>query len=195
MSKSSLEKIVEKGVKFLSEIFPFKTYLYFPLLSASFVWAVRRVKDWKKEIFSWEIWLDPERIVEKPEEYILNFFERNDALSKVFEDEIEKKDLEALREAYLKLSPLLELEDPFLCSLFHKELEEGNFRKIIEEFESKVSCARKDIEAFDGKSNLLDGLKDVASEMVSLGLDLISRDEVQDVIAHLIKKNKKGGNE
>jgi hypothetical protein len=156
---------------------------------------VRRAKDWKKEIFSWEVWLDPGRIVEKPEEYILNFFERNAALSKVFEDEIEKKDLETLREAYLKLSPLLELEDPFLCSLFHKELEEGSFRKISEEFESKVSCARKDIEAIDGKSNLFDGLKAVASEMVSLGLDVISRKEVQDVIARLIKKNKKGEDE
>ena len=195
MSKSSPEKIIEKGVKFLSEIFPSKTYLYFPLLSASLTWAVRRVKDWKKKIFSWKVWLDPGRIVEKPDEYVLNFFEQNPALSTVFEDEIEKKDLKTLREAYLKLSPLLELDDPFLCSLFHEELEENKYRKIVEEFDSKVSCAQKDIETFEEKPDFLDGLKTITGEMVSLGIDLISRDEMHAILTRLIKKNKKGGND
>jgi len=75
MGKSSLEKVVEKGIGFLSKIFPLKTYLYFPLLYASFIWAIKRVKEWKEEIFSWKVWLDPDRIEMKPDEFILNFFE------------------------------------------------------------------------------------------------------------------------
>ena len=193
MVKTPLEKIVEKGISFLSKIFPLKSYLHFPLLSAAVFWGIRRATAWKKEILSWQVYLDPERIEMKPDEYVLSFFRKHPALNKIYEDEMRKKDLETLREAFNRLYPILGLEDPFLSALFYEELESRDFRKIVKEFEEKVSRAEKDIEAFKGKSRLFEGLKTIAEEAASLSVELMSKDDVQEVVANTIKKRTKEG--
>jgi len=193
MKKTTLEKIVEKGISFLSKIFPIKSYLYFPLLSAAIFWGIRRATEWKKEIFSWQVYLDPERIVVKSPKYVLDFFENRAALKKNYEAEIKSNDKDTLREAFNRLYPILGLEDPFLSALFYEELKSRDFRKIVEEFEEKVNRAKDDIEAFEGKSRLLEGLKTVAEEAASLSVELMSKDEVQEVVANTIKKWKNKG--
>ncbi len=194
MKKTPLEKIVEKGISFLSKIFPLKSYLHFPLLSAALIWGIRRATAWKTEILSWRVYLDPERIEMKPDEYVLSFFKNHSSLNKIYETEIMSNDMKALREAFNRLYPILGLEDPFLFALFYEELESKEFRKIVEEFEEKVSRAGKDIEAFGGKSRLLEGLKTVAEEAASLSIELMSEDKVQEVVANTIKKWAKEGN-
>jgi hypothetical protein len=182
MKITPLEKIVEKGISFLSKIFPLKSYLHFPLLSAALIWGIRRATEWKKEILSWQVYLDPERIGVKPDEFVLSFFKNHSSLNKIYETEIMSNDMKALREAFNRLYPILGLEDPFLSALFYEELEE------------KVSRAGKDIEAFGGKSRLLEGLKTVAEEAASLSIDLMSEDKVQEAVANTIKKWTKEGN-
>ena len=194
MKKTPLEKIVEKGISFLSKIFPLKSYLHFPLLSATIIWGIRRATAWKTEILSWKVYLDPERIEMKPDEYVLSFFKNHSSLNKIYETEIMSNDMKALRVAFNRLYPLLGLDDPFLSALFYEELESREFRKIVEEFEEKVSRAGKDIEAFGGKSRLLEGLKTIAEEAVSLSIDLMSEDKVQEAVANTIKKWTKEGN-
>jgi hypothetical protein len=193
MKKTTLEKIVEKGISFLSKIFPLKSYLHFPLLSAAIFWGIRRATEWKEKILSWQVYLDPERIEVKPDEFVLSFFREHPVLNKIYEAEMrkkEKKDVENLREAFNRLYPILGLEDPFLSGLFYEELESSDFKKIVKEFEKKVSRAKDDIEAFDGKSRLFEGLENVAEEAASLSIELMSKDEVQEVVANTIKKWK-----
>jgi hypothetical protein len=193
MQKTPVEKIVEKGISFLSKIFPLKSYLHFPLLSAALFWGIRRIAQWKKEILSWQVYLDPERIEVKPDEYVLNFFKSYPDLNKIYETEIKGKSMETLREAFHGLYPILGLEDPFLSALFYEELESRDFKKIVKEFEDKVSRAEKDIDTFEGKSRLLEGLQTFAEEMASLSIDLMSKEEVQEIVANTIKKRTKEG--
>lgn len=188
MPKSPLEKTVENGINFLSKVFPLKEYLYFPLLHATLFWAIRKAQEWKSEIFSWKVWLDPDRIETKPDEYVLNFFKNQPGLNRIYESEIRERDWASLREAFVRLYPILGLEDPFLSALFHEEIESEDFRKIVSGFDEKVSRAEKDIETLEHPHDLLKGLETFADEMLSLNLDLISQDKVQDVIADLIKK-------
>ena len=194
MKKTTLEKIVERGISFLSKVFPLKSYLHFPLLSTAIFWGIRRATEWKKEILSWQVYLDPKRIEEKPPKYVLNFFKNHSSLSQVYEAEIKSEDKETLRVAFNKLYPILSLEDPFLSALFYEELASRDFRKIVEEFEERVSRAKDDIEDFKGKSRLLEGLKTVAEEAASLSVELMSKDEVQEVVANTIKKWMNEGN-
>jgi len=189
MPKSPLEKTVENGISFLSKVFPLKTYLYFPLLNATLFWAIRKAQEWKEEIFSWKVWLDPDRIETKPDEFVLNFFENHTDLNRIYESEIRERDWAALREAFARLYPILGLGDPFLSALFHEEIESENYRKIVSGFEERVNQAEKDIETLEGQSGLLKGLKTFADQMLSLNLDLISQDKVQTVLAGLIKKH------
>ena len=193
MKKTPVEKIVEKGISFLSKVFPLKSYLHFPLLSAALFWGIRRVAQWHKKILSWQVYLDPERIEVKPDEYILNFFKNHPSLIKTYEIEIKSKDMESLRQAFHSLYPILGLEDPFLSALFYEELESKDFKKIVEDFEHRVSRAEKDIDTFEGKSRLLDGLETIAEEMASLSIELMSNDEVQEVVARTVFKQKKEG--
>ena len=194
MPKSPLEKTVESGISFLSKIFPLQSYLYFPLLNASLFWAIKRTKEWKEKIFSWKVWLDPERVQLKPDDFILSFFRDHPALMRHFEPEIRKKDMASLRGSFARLYPILGLEDPFLSALFHEEMESGDYKKIVKEFDQKVSQAEKDISALRNQSKLIRGLKDFAEEMVSLNLDLISQEKVQKVIAEIIKKQIRSKN-
>ena len=191
MNTAALEKTIEKGIKFLSEFFPLKTYLYFPLLYSSLFWVIKRPKEWKEEIFSWKVFPAPAFIKVKSDEFILNFFEDNQALYKAYEAEIKKRDLEALREAAGCLYRILGLEDPFLSSLFALELEAGDFRKIVEEFHERASQALEDIEAVEDEPRLLKALGTFASEMASLCGDLISQDKILKMIADLLKEKIK----
>jgi len=188
MTKSSLEKAAESGVSFLSKVFPLKAYLYFPLLNATLFWALKRAKEWKKEIFSWKVWLDPDRIEAKPDEFVLDFFKSHTALRKAYEPELQERNMETLREAFARLYPILGLEDPFLSALFHENLESNDFRTIVRDFEKTVGQAKNDIEACGDPPGLIRGLKTFADEMLSLNLDLISQDEVQTVLAEIVKK-------
>jgi hypothetical protein len=188
MKKSSLEKAVESGVSFLSKVFPLKSYLYFPLLNATLFWALKRAKEWKREIFSWKVWLDPDRIEAKPDDFILDFFKSYSALHKVYASELSERDMVTLRQAFSRLYPILGLEDPFLSSLFLEELESKDYRTIVRDFEKIVGQAKNDIDACSDSSRLIRGLKTFADEMLSLNLDLISQDEVQTALADIVKR-------
>ena len=189
MPKSSLEKTVENGISFLTKVFPLKTYLYFPILNATLFWAIRKAQEWKEEIFSWKVWLDPDRIETKPDGFVLNFFENHTGLNRIYESEIRERDWASLREVFARLYPIFGLEDPFLTALFHEEIESEEYRKIVSGFEEKVSQAKMDIETFEGQPGLLKGLETFAEQMLSLNLDLISQDKVQTVLAGLVKKH------
>lgn len=191
MKKSALEKVIENGVHFLSEFFPRKSYLYFPLLSASVLWAVRRRKEWKEKILSWKVWLEPDLISTKPDEFILNFFINDKNLSKIYQGEIERMELEPLRKDFARLYPILGLEDPFLSSLFAQELESKDYKKIVKDFEQRVSQAKKDMGSIKDKERLLRGLKSLADEAFSLHLELLSQAKLRKIIADFVKKNIK----
>lgn len=195
MKTAKIEKIVEGGIRILSEFLPQKTYLYFPLLNAAFVWAVRRVDQWKEKILSWKVWLDPHRIETKSDEFILHFFESVPSLREIYKEDIHKKNWKILRDAFDRLYPILGLEDPFLSALFYKELEEKKYTEIVKEFDRKVTQAEMDIEAVEDSSGLLQGLKAFADEISSLGLELVPQDKVQKAIVDLIKRSLRQKNE
>jgi len=191
MNKSGVEKVVENGLLLFSEFFPQKSYLYFPLLSALFVWALRRTKEWKEKILSWRVWLEPGFIEAKPDEFILDFFRRGQTLNTVYKEEIKKGELKTLREAFSPLYPILGLEDPFLSALFDQELESGGYRKIVMDFEDRVTEAKKDIESMKRGDRFFKELEALVREVYSLNLDLISQPNLRKIIANLVIKHSK----
>ena len=190
MELPSLDKIVRDGIGFLSEFFPDDTSLYFPLLSAALVWAIKGTKEWKEKILSWKIWAEPEPIQTKPDEFVLEFFKHHSGLSQSYQEEVQKKKLDTLREAFSSLYPILGLEDPFLNALFAQELESGEYKKVVKIFKNRVKKAREDIEAVE-ENRLLEGLKAVADEAIGLHLELLSQAKLRKIIADLVKKNSK----
>ena len=190
MESPSLDKIVNKGISFLSEFFPKNTSLYFPLLSAALVWAIKKSKEWKEKILSWKVWAEPEPIQTKPDEFVLEFFRRHPGLSQSYQVEIQKNEIEPLREAFSSLYPILALEDPFLVALFAQELDSGQYKKIVKEFENRVKKAKEDVESVE-ENRLLEGLKAVADEAIGLHLELLSQAKLRKTIADLVKKSLK----
>jgi hypothetical protein len=185
---SGIDKIIERAVGLLSDLFPKKSYLYFPLLSSSLVWIIRRVKEWKTEIFSWKTWPDPRFIENKPEDYILYFFRSSSDLADVYEEELQTQDIETLRNAFSRLYPILGLEDPFLYALFYDEIRSCDFKKIVEEFDGTLEKAREDVKSLEEAAQFLDELRSMSEEMASLGLHLLSENKILNLLEDSIRK-------
>jgi hypothetical protein len=188
MTKKSFEKIVQEGIRFIARFFPQSQYLYFPLLSAALVWAIKSSMEWREKIFSWEVWLDPSFVKVKSDEFILSFFSDHADLSRAFAEEIRTEEMNALRKLFYNLYPIIGLEDPFLSGLFHQELASQNYRSIAEQYDIKIAQAIVDIEAVEEKGRFFEGLEAIAREMASFSADLITQTSVQRALAEIIKK-------
>ena len=188
MSKKDVEGALARGVDVLNGFLPLKSLLLFPLLYSTCVWAVRRVFDCRDRILAWQVWLDPEFIATKPDDFIVHFFATDDALSRAYRTEVEARDLGALRGAFPALYPIRGLEDAFLKGLFRAELEAGDFRTIVSEFAPRTAKALDGIRAAEAAPGFWRALEDLGREVASLGLHLIKDEAVQDMIIAVIKR-------
>lgn len=188
MDKKGIEKAIARGVEIVADFLPVKSYLYFPLLYSTCVWAVRRIFDYRERILGWQVWLEPGAIRTKPDEFIIHFFESRGGLLRVYETEVLEKDIGELRKAFVALYPIIGVEDPFLQGLFRKELEKEDYRKIVEEFAGRAAGAREDVEAASASKDIWKTLQDFGMEMACLGIHLISDDEVRKLIMKKIGK-------
>jgi len=187
MKSTSLEKQIENVASLLMEFFPKKTYLYFPLISAAISWAADRAQNWKERIFSYQVWPDPGIIEEKPDKYVFSFFKGHPGLKEFY--------AESLRTAFTRLYPVIGLEDPFLSALFLHELETGDYKTIVKEFNERVIQAREDIKSLKRKPRLMSGLEDLAAAVVSLGEGMLSDKDIQEMIAEIVKEKIKDKDE
>lgn len=187
MVKKSFEKIVQEGIRFLARFFPQSQYLYFPLLSAALVWAIKSSKEWREKIFSWEVWLDPSFVKIKSDEFIVDFFARHSGLAQDFAREIKKGDMTELRKYFYSLYPIVGLEDPFLSGLFRQELASQDYRAIASQYDERIAQAIVDIETIEEKDRFMEELEAFARQMASLGADMITQTAVQRALADIIK--------
>src|SRR5512137_785686 len=118
MSKKDVERALARGVDILNNFVPLKSLLLFPLVYSACVWAARRIFDCRDRVLAWQVWLDPEFVAAKPDDFILHFFASNGALSAAYRTEVAGRDTAALRTAFPALYPVCGLEDSFLKGLF-----------------------------------------------------------------------------
>jgi hypothetical protein len=191
LRKIDLEDQIENAIEILSDFVPQKTGLYFPVISSALVWLVNRHQDWKKSIFSWQVWPDPEFLRNKPDEFVLDFFIQKDSLKQYFQKEIEAKDMDFLRNAFNSLYPIFGLKDPFLNALFEKEIKSKDFKAIIINFDEKVSEAKQCLTPLRGNKEFIHKLGSVIKEIGALCAGALSQKEVQDMVADIVKQKIK----
>jgi len=187
VSKKDVEAALARGVALLDEFLPLKSWLYFPLLYAVCVWAVRRVFDYRDRIFAWQVWLDPDFVRTKPDGFILDFFRGDPALGREYAGEIGRDDLRTLRTAFPALYSVIGLDDAFLKALFKPEIVALDFRGIVVEFAARTARAREDIKPAASDPAFWRALETIGRNAASLGLHLLQDEEVQAMIVALIK--------
>ena len=188
MNKKGVETVLGRGVEILDEFLPLKSWLLFPVLYSACVWAVRRVFDYQERVLAWQVWLDPEFVRTKPDEFVLHFFSGDEALGREYADELARGDLRTLRAAFPALYPLFGLEDAFLTALFKAEIESADYRGIVVEFAFRTSKARDDIRPAASNPDFWKALELIGMEAASLGLHLLKDEDVQNMIIALVKK-------
>lgn len=188
MDKKSAEKALAKAVRALSDVLPLERYLLFPVIYSVCVWAVRRVFDYRARILSWQLWLEPGAVGTKPDDFVRRFFETHDGLAREYAEELRAANMRALRKAFGRLYPVVGIEDPFLLGLFAKDLEAGDFRKIVDEFSARGARARADVAAASADSRFWRELETAGMEVASLGIHLFTDDEVRRLILEQIRK-------
>jgi hypothetical protein len=191
MPKTEFEKHVENAVAVLSEFFPLKTYLYFPLLFAVLKWAAERTQEWRQKISSWQVSPDAGIIQSKSDAFVLDFFTNNPDLYKTYQQKIQERNIKELRKAFSRLYPVLGLEDPFLSALFFEEIEIKDFKKIEDEFDQRVQQAKEDIDSLRDTPRLLEGLQTFKEEMESFSHYAVSQPDILRMLREIIK-NKLG---
>lgn len=188
MGRKDVEAALARGVEILEGFLPLKSWLFFPILYSACVWAVRRVFDYQERILAWQVWLDPEFVRTKPDEFILGFFSENKALSLEYKDEIARRDVRVLRAAFPALYSVLGLEDAFLRALFRAEIRSADYRAIVVEFASRAAKARDAIRPAAADPKFWKALQLIGMEAASLGLHLLKDEDVQDMIIALVKE-------
>jgi hypothetical protein len=188
MSKKGVEAALARGVEVLNGFLPLKSWLCFPVLYSACVWAVRRVFDYQERILAWQVWLDPEFVRTKPDEFVLHFFAGHEELSKAYSDELARGDLRTLRAAFPALYPMFGLEDSFLKALFKTEIDATDYRAIVVEFASRTRQARDAIRPAASNPDFWKALQLIGMEAASLGLHLLKDEDVQNMIIGLVKK-------
>jgi hypothetical protein len=194
MKKVEIEDLVENAVEILSEFVPANTGLYFPLISSALIWLINRHEDWKKSIYSWQVWPDPDFLKNKPDEFVLDFFIQKDSLKEYFRSQIEAGDMDFLRNVFDYLYPIFGLKDPFLSALFDKEIKSKDFKKIIIEFEKRLDRAKETVTPLKGDKVFIRSMGKVIKEIGALCAGVLSQEEVQKMVAEIVKQRiqKKG---
>jgi len=187
MEKIDIEDQIENAVKILSKFIPKKTSLYFPLISSALVWLVNRHQDWKKSIFSWQVWPDPGFLKNKPEEFVLDFFNQKDTLKEYFSKELEAKNMDFLRNAFDYLYPIFGLKDPFLLALFDKEIKSKDYKDIIIQFDDKVREAKQSLSPLRGNKEFTQEMGKIFKEIGAMCAGVLSQKEIQELVADIVK--------
>lgn len=188
MSRKDIEQALVRGVEALAAFLPSAPFLLFPVLSSVCVWAVRRVFNYRDHILTWRVWLDPETVRTKPDDFILHFFTKDPVLNRVYAGEITAGDLKSLRAAFPALYPLLGLEDAFLRALFRPELAAGDLRKIAAEFETRAAAAVEGLKPAEDDPAFWRFLETFGMELASLGIHLLKDRTLQDLILAAIRE-------
>ena len=188
MSRKDIEQALVRGVQTLAAFIPSAPFLLFPVLSSVCVWSVRRVFNYRDHILTWKVWLDPEAVRTKPDDFILHFFAGDPVLKTAYAREIEVGDIKGLRAAFPALYPVLGLMDAFVRALFREELAAGDVRTIAAEFEARAAAAAEGLKPAEADPAFWRFLETFGMELASLGLHLLEDRTLQDLILAAIRE-------
>ena len=195
MEEKKLQDFLKQSAEILQDFFPADALALIPLLYSTLIWAVKRKGNLEAEVSGLRLWLEPEVVDNKPDEFILDFFEKQQALQEAFKAEIKSRDMKSLRPAFRALYPVVGLEEPFLQSLFSEELAREDFRLIADQFDWKLKQALEEIKAAEKKPELWKALKKIGESFMSLGWAWLSDDELRAWLKSILGMERQGGEE
>lgn len=195
MEEKKLQAFLKQSAEILQDFFPADALALIPLLYSTLIWAVKRKGNLEAEVSGLRLWLEPEVVDNKPDEFILDFFEKQQALQEAFKAEIKSRDMKSLRPAFRALYPVVGLEEPFLQSLFSEELAREDFRLIADQFDWKLKQALEEIKAAEKKPELWKALKKIGESFMSLGWAWLSDDELRAWLKSLLGMERQGEEE
>jgi len=195
VEEKKLQTFLKQSAEILKDFFPPDTSALIPLLYSTLIWTTKRKENLEEEVSGLRLWLEPEIVDNKPDEFILDFFEKRSDLREAFENEIKSSDMKSLRLAFRGLYPVVGLEEPFLQSLFSEELARGDYRLIADQFDWKLNQALDEIKAAEKKPELWAVLKKIGESFLSLSWAWLSDDELRDWLKLFLGINRQGEEE
>jgi hypothetical protein len=190
MAGKKLETFLEQAAAVAQDFFPAGSPVLIPILYSSIVWAVKRKGDLETEVSGLKLWLEPEIVNNKPDEFILDFFKGDQALAETFNLELKNGEIKSLRQAFRALYPVKGLEEPFLQSLFSEELTKGDYRQIVAQFDRRLRLALDEIKAAGDRPEWWPALKKIGENFLSLGWALTAEPELRARLKASLEKNK-----
>ncbi|MGB9837159.1 MAG: hypothetical protein ACPLRX_10515 [Candidatus Saccharicenans sp.] len=187
MDEKKLQSFFRQATDLLKEFLPPGATVVAPFLYTLAVWGLKKQTSYREQITGLQVWLLPEAPVNKPDEFILNFFKSEEKLKQAYRDEIAAGNLTKLRQDFAILYPLLGLQDPFLEGLFWPEIESGKFKEIVAGYRPKVEKAWQEIKAAKDSSGFWSAVGKISTGFLELGWQELSEPEVRGWIRRWLK--------
>ena len=70
MEEKKLQDFLKQSAEILQDFFPADTLALIPLLYSTLIWAVKRKGNLEAEVSGLRLWLEPEVVDNKPDEFI-----------------------------------------------------------------------------------------------------------------------------
>ncbi len=189
MDEKKTRTFFKQAADILRDFLPGSAAVLGPLLYSVAVWAVEKKNSCRERIEELRVWLLPEILVNKPDDFVLNFFQTDERLMQAYADELSAANLKKLRQDFAILYPILGLQDPFLEALFWPEIESADFRKITAEYRPRVERALKEIKTAEGQPEFWTALEEISRGLLELGWQVLSEAEVRKWLRHWLKSH------
>ncbi|MGC8745124.1 MAG: hypothetical protein ACP5SQ_00665 [Candidatus Saccharicenans sp.] len=191
MEENKLVVFLQQSVKILQYFLPLDSLSFFPILYASLIWAFDRQFNFQAKVLELEVWLEPDILKSKSNEFILAFFNSNERLKAAYAKELAENNMMSLRLDFEVLYPVIGLQDPFLEKLFSRELEQGNYRGLVNDFDFRLNQALSEIMVAGSQPQFWNELGKIGQEFLSLGWDLLNKADVRAEIKKTLEQLKK----
>lgn len=184
MDEKKIQTFFKQAADILKDFLPGGAAVSGPLLYAVAVWALGKQISCREKIAGLKVWLLPEILVNKPDDFIINFFKTDERLRQAYREELSSQDLKTLRREFTILYPVLGLQEPFLEALFLPEIESADFRKITADFGPRVEKALKEIKIAESRPEFWRALEKIFCGLAELGWQALTESEVREYLKH-----------
>ena len=161
-------ELVRRGVLLFSQAVPFPASALVAAIGAAAVSKILEIHEKRvSEILSSELTLDHISYVEPTRPALMDFYVNNPLypeLAKEFSDEISKQDERRLRSLYPFLYGALVLKREIPNLLFHREIQQKQFRKMAENYEQ----LSRGFHGLEGDAALYDKINHFGGELLEV---------------------------
>ncbi len=181
MDTKQFRSLVDELLAVIGKIVDVKAFPFLPVIYSSLFYFVEKGAAYRKAVLERPVGPATRRVTSKPQAFVDDFLKGNAAFA------LSEQDPSRRRWIFARLYPMIGLRDPFVSALFRVELDSGDLRKIVDDYDSRVAAAMAAIPFPRNEPRFWEALDSFVQTASGLTIDLARESKVQDLILARIR--------